>query len=185
MLVTLFFLFFRVGLFTIGGGYAMIPLIKSELIVSGLFTVDNIDVIVADIIAIAQVTPGPFALNAATFIGMQNAGFLGAIISTAGVILPSLVITGTVAVFFSKLKSNKVIQDMFYAMRAVVAGLILATAAQMLCSQVFNIPGDFSIDFKAAGIFIAALIVLLKTKINPVFVVLAGGAAGFLLYAFF
>lgn len=185
MLTTLFFLFFRVGLFTIGGGYAMIPLIKSELLGSGLLTVENLDVIVSDIIAIAQVTPGPFALNAATFIGMQNAGFLGAIVGTAGVVLPSVAITGTVSVFFSKLRSNKVIQDMFYAMRAVVAGLILATALQMLCAQAFNIPGGFSIDFRAAGIFIAALVVLLRTKINPVIVVLTGGAAGFLLYAFF
>jgi chromate transporter len=89
LFIELFITFFKIGLFTIGGGYAMIPLIQQEMIGHGWLTLQEI----VDIIAISEMTPGPFAINTATFVGIRTGGIIGAVFSTVGVVLPSFIVS--------------------------------------------------------------------------------------------
>ena len=98
----LFYTFFLIGLFTFGGGYAMIPMIEDQVVGKGWMT----DAQLSDFIAISESTPGPFAINISTFVGSQTAGILGAVCSTLGVILPSLIIIILVAIILSKFLKN-------------------------------------------------------------------------------
>ena len=99
----LFFIFFKLGLFTFGGGYAMIPQIKDEIIEKRKWMTEDE---ILEIIAIAESTPGPMAINMATYIGYNKAKFLGALVSTIGVVLPSLTIIFIISLFFDKFISN-------------------------------------------------------------------------------
>jgi chromate transporter len=185
----LFFTFFKIGLFSIGGGYAMIPLITQELTSNGWASTQQVN----DIIAISQMTPGPFALNAATFTGMQMAGIGGAVLATAGVIAPSLIIALIIARFFFRFNQNAVVQGALYGAKPVVAALI-ASAAILMAGQVFFAPAIGSVPFDAAAtlrsldpgtvlIFTVALFLSQKTKVSPILIVLGAGAVGVLLYA--
>lgn len=116
----LFWVFFRIGLFTIGGGYAMIPLINAEVIANNWL--DNEMLI--NFIAISESTPGPFAINIATFVGTSTGGFWGAICATLGVVMPSFIIILIIAMFFHKFTDKQVVKDAFYALRPAVIGLI-------------------------------------------------------------
>jgi len=118
----LFLTFAKIGLFTFGGGYAMIPLIERE-------TVDNHKWITGsellDIVAIAESTPGPIAVNAATFIGKKVGGVFGAVCATAGVVLPSFVIIVAVSFFLEAFQHLKIVEYAFWGIRAGVLALIL------------------------------------------------------------
>lgn len=124
-LFILFFTFFKIGLFTIGGGYAMIPMIEQEIVEKlGWITEEQL----LDYIGIAECTPGPFAVNTATFVGNSIGGVWGGIIATAGVCLPSLVIILIVAAILEKFMQTKGVQGFFFGVRPVVAGLIASSA---------------------------------------------------------
>lgn len=124
-LLVLFFTFFKIGLFTIGGGYAMIPMIEQEIVEKlGWITEEQL----LDYIGIAECTPGPFAVNTATFVGNSIGGVWGGIIATAGVCLPSLVIILIVAAILEKFMQTKGVQGFFFGVRPVVAGLIASSA---------------------------------------------------------
>ena len=99
----LFWTFLKIGLFTFGGGYAMIPLIQSEVLAKGWLSMEEL----VNFIAISESTPGPFAINIATYIGTETSGILGAVCSTFGLVLPSFVIILIVATAFMKFKENK------------------------------------------------------------------------------
>lgn len=116
----LFWTFFKIGLFTIGGGYAMIPLINAEVIANGWLTEEML----IDFIAISESTPGAFAINIATFVGAETGGFFGAVCTTFGVVLPSLIIIYVIAVFFRKLTEKQLVKDAFGGLRPAVVGLI-------------------------------------------------------------
>ena len=117
---TLFLTFFKIGAFTFGGGYAMIPLIQKEV-------VDNHKWVTADdileVIAIAESTPGPIAVNAATFVGYKFGGFLGAFMATLGVVTPSFFIIVLLSSVISRFQDNKVVQYAFFGIRAGVLAL--------------------------------------------------------------
>ncbi len=118
----LFGIFFKIGAFTFGGGYAMIPLIEYE-------TAEKRQLIdkqeISDIVAIAESTPGPIAINSATFIGYRSCGVLGSVMATFGVVLPSLIIILTVAFFLRKFVDNTYVQAAFFGIRAGVLALIV------------------------------------------------------------
>ena len=118
----LFLIFFKIGAFTFGGGYAMIPLIEYE-------TAEKRDLIekseISDIVAIAESTPGPIAINSATFIGYRTAGVLGSAAATLGVVLPSFVIILVIAFFLRRLMEYKIVQYAFFGIRAGVLALIV------------------------------------------------------------
>ena len=137
----LFITFFKIGLFTFGGGASMIPLIQQEAIGNGWLTMDQIN----NYIAISESTPGPIAINMATFVGSSQ-GFLewgnvwgrllGAFCATAGVVLPSFIIILLIAAFFKKFAENKVVKTLLTAVRPVVVGLILAAGLYIALSAV-------------------------------------------------
>ena len=120
----LFYVFFLIGLFTFGGGYAMIPLIENQVVDRGWITSSAL----SDFIAISESTPGPFAINIATFVGSQTGGVLGAVCSTVGVILPSFIIILLVALIIKKFITNRFVQGGLKGVRPVILALIMSTA---------------------------------------------------------
>jgi chromate transporter len=190
----LFISFFKIGLFSFGGGYAMIPLIQSELEANNWLSSSEF----VDIIAIAEMTPGPIAVNSATFVGYKAAGFWGGIIATFGVALPSLLLILIISNIFFKFQKHPLNTMIFYGIRPVVAGLILSAAIVVAKTAFFNdaaVPtGSFGstllsnpfsiINFEGAVIFVISLIALIKFKINPILVLLGSGGIGVLFYYF-
>lgn len=127
-LLTLFWIFFKIGLFTFGGGYAMIPLIKDEVVGRGYLDYD----LMVDFIAISESTPGPIAVNMATFVGMSQYGLLGAAFTTLGVVLPSFIIISLVARFGTRMLDSEGFKHAFLGLRPVVIALILSVAVTLM-----------------------------------------------------
>lgn len=117
----LFITFFKIGGFTFGGGYAMIPLIQKEVVDNKKWVSDE-DIL--DIVAIAESTPGPIAINAATFIGYKTAGVLGSFFATLGVVLPSFIIISIIAYLLEEFATYKVVKWAFFGIRAGVLSLV-------------------------------------------------------------
>ncbi len=125
----LFISFLKIGLFTIGGGYAMVPLIERE-VVTNRGWVEGKDFL--DLLTLAQSIPGPIALNTSTFVGYNRAGYSGALAALLGIIVPSFVIILLVAIFFTTIRDNAIIEAAFKAMRPVVIALILSPVISFL-----------------------------------------------------
>lgn len=180
MILKMLWSFFKIGLFTIGGGYAMIPLIREDLVSNGWMTATEI----TDVIAIAKMTPGPFAVNTATFAGMKIYGVGGAIACTFGVILPSLIITMIVARFFFSYNKHSLVQGALMGIRPTVVALI-AYAVWNVASVTLFADANFtqgiinaitSIDIRLVVILIVSLILLFKAKAHPILVIAVCGA---------
>lgn len=186
MLLKMLFSFFKIGLFTIGGGYAMIPLIREELVSNGWMTAVEI----ADVIAIAKMTPGPFAVNTATFAGMKIYGVAGAAMCTFGVILPSLIITTIVGVFFFSYNKHKMVQGALSGIRPVVVALIAYAVWTVASTTIFQeeairqgvIAAIKSVDIRSILILVTALILLFKVKAHPILVIATCGALSIIGY---
>ena len=134
----LFFVFFRIGAFTFGGGYAMIPLIEREVVDKrGLIRGEEL----ADIVAIAESTPGPIAVNAATFVGYHAGGFFGALGATVGVALPSFVVMLLVSLCLRRFMQSRIVSYAFFGIRAGVLALIVRAVLTMYRSAPHNVFG--------------------------------------------
>ncbi len=155
-LLTLFFMFFKIGLFTFGGGYAMIPLIMSETVKANLLTSEEL----IDFIAVSEATPGPFAVNIATYVGMKTAGLPGAVSSTLGVVLPSFMVILLVVKFYESYKSNKVIQGAMKGLKPCVVGLIGAAAVSIF-KTVFVPNGTFLFETSVITFILSVVLFLL------------------------
>jgi chromate transporter len=159
ILLTLFWSFFQIGLFSIGGGYAALPLIQNQVVeLQGWLTMSEF----ADVVTISQMTPGPIALNAASFIGIRIAGIPGAIVATIGCITPSVIISLLLAYLYYKYRNLAVIQGAMNGLRPAVVGLI-TSAGLSLVLLAFFMSGKASfdladLDLLAVGIFAVALI---------------------------
>jgi chromate transporter len=183
----LLWIFFKIGLFTIGGGYAMLPLINSELVAYGMMT----SLEVADIVAVAQMTPGTFAINAATFSGVKALGIGGGLVASFAVALPSLVITTLLAKYFFKFEDNIIVRRAMWGLRPAVTGLIASAAAIMAVPALFGtetlksltwISALNSIDLVALAIAAASGVAILKFKVSPVITILISGVVGLVLF---
>lgn len=180
ILLELFLTFAKIGLFTIGGGYAMIPLIQEEIIRRNWLTLEG----VIDILAISEMTPGPFAINAATFIGIQQAGIPGAIFATTGVITPSFIIVLLVARYFTKFKDYSLVQGLLTGIRPAVIGLI-ATATFSIMKSVFSITASsiFTlVNLKGIVILGLVLVGIYKLKIHPALMIIISAILGMLFF---
>ena len=168
----LFLTFFKIGVFGFGGGYAMISLIQTEVVANhGWISAAQF----ADIIAISQVTPGPIAINSATYIGYTATGSVwGSALATLGVCTPSLIIMLIASHFYLRMKDNPYVSQVMKALRPVVIGLILAAALLLLT------PDNF-IDWKSYLIFGAVLVAAMR-KVSPILLTVLAGVAGWLLY---
>lgn len=123
MLLKLFTTFFKIGLFSFGGGFAMIPLIQSEVIERHKW-INSKDFV--DMLVLAQSTPGPIAVNTAVFVGYKTAGVAGAVAATLGTVLPSFIVILLLALFFAEVRENRYVDAAFRAMRPAVVALIVA-----------------------------------------------------------
>lgn len=132
ILLELFLTCFKVGLFTIGGGAAIIPILQQEVVAKGWISMEE----VLTYIAISESTPGPIAINMATFVGSSQAGFLGALCATLGMVMPSFIIILTIAKFFSKFSENKYIKTVLVSIRPFVVGMILSAGLYLVLSAV-------------------------------------------------
>lgn len=147
-LLHLFWTFFKIGLFTFGGGYAMIPMIVDETRQFGILSENDI----VDFIAISESTPGPFAINIATFIGYSQNGILGAIFTTLGVILPSFIIILLLVNIIERVKDNRYFKSTIKTVMPLVIGLILSTVIDISLTSLFsienlnNIKNEFSLN---------------------------------------
>ncbi|MDO4493605.1 MAG: chromate transporter [Clostridia bacterium] len=179
-LLTLFFEFFKTGLFAVGGGLATIPFLTDMEV---RFPQWFAGATVADIVAIAESTPGPIGINAATYAGFSAAGVLGAVTATIALTLPSFVIITIISHFFERYRSSKLVGDLFTGMRPMVAGLIAAAAWSMLQLSVFRKGGAFfaSVDWLCLALF-AALLGLMYVpklkKLHPIVFILLGAVLG-------
>ena len=149
-MIKMFLTFFKIGLFTFGGGYAMIPLIQEEL---NVFNIDSY--LFTDFIAISESTPGPFAVNIATFIGYSNYGILGAVIATIGVILPSFIIMLITAMLINKLRQTKFFNIFLKISTPIIIGLILSSTIKIFNQNMFSIE---SFNFKTRKLNLITLI---------------------------
>ncbi len=171
-IIQLFLTFLKIGAFTFGGGYAMIPLIQKEAVTKRKWISDK-DIL--DIVAIAESTPGPIAINSATFVGYETAGFFGAGAATFGVVLPSFLIISVIACVLRQFESMKVVQYAFNGIRAGVLALIL----KALVSMYKQCPKHLFSYFVAGAAFLAAAFL----DINVLFIIIGCGAAG-LIFSF-
>ena len=183
MLLELFWSFFQIGAMSIGGGYAALPLIRAQVVdLHGWLTMTSF----TDLITIAEMTPGPIAINAATFVGTQIAGFPGALIATAGCVLPSSAIVLTLAWLYNKYRSLSIIQGILSGLRPAVVALIASAGLSILMTALWgsSSPADWLNDFQIIPclLFAAALTGLKKFKLSPIAVMLGCGAAGIVLH---
>lgn len=175
LLLKLFFTFFKLGLVSFGGGYAMIPLIEYEIQSHEWLTIYEL----TDIIAIAGVSPGPIATNVAVIIGYKLAGVTGAVISLLAVSTPSFIIVILIALFFMKIQQHTITQSVFYGLRPVITGLIANAGIKFaLFNQIIGF------DFHITGILIMliGLSLLIFTKLHPVLLILLSGIAGIIVH---
>lgn len=185
----LFWTFFKIGLFTIGGGHAMIPLIMEEIVAKGWLDQE----VLLDFIAISESTPGPFAVNIATYAGQEIAGIGGAIMCTLGVVLPSLIIIIIIAKFFSKYMNRPVVQEVFDHVSGSVTGLLFSVVLTVGILVLFGMDSvydtaSFSPDYIAIGLFLGLLalsfVKIKKKKIPPIALIIISAVCGVLLYGF-
>ncbi|MBR0381392.1 MAG: chromate transporter [Eubacterium sp.] len=163
----LFITFFKIGLFTFGGGYAMLPLIQSEVIAHGWLGMDEL----INFIAVSESTPGPFAVNISTYIGMVTGGPAGAACATLGVILPSFIIILMVAKFYDRFRESRLVSGAMTGLRPTVVGLI--AAAILSVGQDVFFPDGF---VSSVGLYISIGIFLLVSflafrKKHPIFLI--------------
>lgn len=168
--------FLQVGLFSIGGGYAAMPLIQEQVVTShGWLTMNEF----TDLITIAEMTPGPIAINSATFVGIRIAGIPGALVATFGCILPSCFIVSLLAYIYRRYKNLSSLQSVLSCLRPAVVALIAAAGCSILQLVAFggNEMNLLNMNWLGIVLFAAALLVLKRKKWNPILVMVLCGVA--------
>ena len=183
----LFFTFLKIGLVSFGGGYGMIPLIREEVLINAWLTEESF----LDLVAVAESTPGPIAVNMATFIGSSQGGIFGAFVATLGVVLPSFVIILLIASLAKSFLKRPAVQAALSGIRPAVVGLVLATGVTMLLGELFSLSSfhdAVSFDYRAIGIFVILLLARLILprvgikKVSPIVMIVASAFLGLLFY---
>lgn len=183
LLLQLFISFVQIGLFSIGGGMASMPLIQNQVVdIHNWLTLTEF----TDLITIAEMTPGPIAVNSATFVGIRIAGLQGAIIATLGCIFPSCIIVSTLAWIYMKYKDLNVIQGTLSGLRPAIVALIASAGLSILLLAIFGEHVDTfnleSINFISVILFSASLFILRKWKPNPILIMIGSGVIGGIIY---
>ena len=184
----LFLTFLKIGAVSFGGGYAMIPLVQNEVILNGWLNNEQI----LNFIAVSESTPGPIAINMATFVGASQGGILGAMCATLGVVLPSFIIILIIASVIKGLLKFAGVKAFIDGIRPVVIGLILGTAITIFMQVIFafeNIKtSTISFDYKALIIFAIIALISIWTKkktkkaISPILLIIISAILGLILY---
>ena len=183
----LFLTFLKIGAVSFGGGYGMISLIRDDCLANGWLTEDEL----LNFIAVAESTPGPIAVNMATFVGSAQGGILGALLATLGVVLPSFVIILLIASVFTKLLKYNGVKAVLDGIRPTIIALILGTALTMFLSLGFGIKSIYvspSVDVRALIVFAIIFAISFayfkfkKESFSPILLIVISGALGVLLY---
>lgn len=171
VLLKLYLAFLKVGTFGFGGGYAMIPLIQNEIVTKNHWLTQTEFI---DIVGISQITPGPVAINSATFVGYKVGGFLGSTLATLGVVTTSFILISFANYFFNKFKNSKILSNALKGMRPALIGLIIS----VFLTLSFESYRDLN------SILIAVIIgfLLYKTKIHPIIIIVISAILGILFY---
>ena len=182
----LFIGFLTVGLFSFGGAYAAIPLIRDVVLSYGWLDEDTL----TNMIAISESSPGPIMVNLATYVGSSQAGLLGALIATSAVILPSFVIILVIMVLLKKILKNPWVQAVLRGLKPCIIGIILATGIYMILNHCFSSLKDFSVNMTATIMTIGLASVyfgsrkVIKKGISPIGLIGISAVAGIIVYAF-
>jgi chromate transporter len=182
-LMTLFVLFFKIGLFSFGGGYVMLPLIYQGVQQFGIMSAEEF----SNLVALSQVTPGPIAVNAATYVGFQYAGVPGAAAATLGISLPSFILVIMIVHFMKKFKESQGVTAVLGGIRPATVGLLASAVVFLSETSLFNV-GIFSTAlfkdpaayFNGLSIlfFVVVVILFAKLKISPILLTVISGIAG-------
>ncbi len=180
MLPELFVSFMLIGLMTYGGGYSALPLVE-DLVVRqhGWLSASEI----ADIISISEMSPGPFSLNCSSFVGMRIAGIPGAVLATAGFLLPPMMIVLALAFLYRRYRSVPAVGQVFSVLNACIIAVLLGSAVNLLASSVFG--GSLfggTIDLLALIVFLVSFLLLFVRKANPVVLLFASASVGAVFY---
>ena len=169
--------FLQIGLFSFGGGYAALPLIQDQIVsLHGWLSMEEF----TDLITISQMTPGPIAINAATFVGLKIAGVTGAIVATLGCVLPSCVIVTLIAGLYLKYRTMRVLQSVLGTLRPAVVALIASAGVSILLTAFWGTDALISLagtDWSMVVIFAAGFALLRWAKWNPILVMVLAGVA--------
>lgn len=182
--ITLFLTFLKIGAFTFGGGYAMLPLIQDQVIAHGWLTNEEL----INFIAVSESTPGPFAVNVSTYVGMETGGILGAFCATTGVVLPSIIIILLVAKGFQKFQKNQLFSGCMAGLKPAVVGMIIAaifsTAKTIFFPEGISVSAMTSFIAIVSFLIFVVMLVLAVKKVHPIIIIAlsagCGIAAGYL-----
>ncbi len=196
IIISLFLVFFKIGLFSLGGGYAMIPLIQTEMQNAGWIDTKEF----ADIVSISQMTPGPIGINVATYVGFRTAGIPGSICATMGVFLPSFLLIMMAASFLGKFRENQIVKAIFSGIKPATIGLIFIAALFFAQISVFSsslglenvgrfllakkVESPFSFKLNTNGLIIFLLIFLgiTRLRLSAILAILISAMLGILLF---
>ena len=171
----LFWSFIQIGMFSFGGGYAAMPLIQGQVVTDhGWLTMSEF----TDLITISQMTPGPIAVNSATFVGLKIAGIPGAVVATLGCILPSCIIVTVLAKLYLKYREMDMLQGILGGIRPAVVALIGSAGISILQTAFWEASGKMVISdtsWLMVGIFVVCVVLLRKVKMNPIWVMVLAG----------
>ena len=187
----LFYVFFFIGLFTIGGGYAMIPMIKDEVVARGWMTMEEL----LNFFAIAESTPGPFAVNTATMVGFSQAGIVGAIVATLSVVLPSFIIILIIAKYITNFLKYKQVKWALDGVKPIVVGLIIGVVLNLIVNDVLGLTTVLdlfnkslvieNVDYMSLIIMISMFLLKMKfKKLSPIFMIIISAVLGIIIYGF-
>lgn len=184
-LAALFFIFVYVGTFTIGGGLVAITLMRQTLVEKGMVSAEEF----YNMVAVSESTPGPIGINMATYVGYSRHGIAGALVTTAGEVLPSIVCIALIARFFMKFHDKPLAKAAFQTLRPATTGVILVAAAQMFVAALMRVPPSLGALSSAAAwktlfvwpslaFYALALLLLFRSKVHPIVVIAMGAAFG-------
>ena len=179
----LYWSFFKIGLFSIGGGYASLPLIEKEIVEYHKW----IDMTAfTDIITISQMTPGPIAINSSTFVGIQVGGIPGAIVATLGCVTPSVIIVLFLAHIYMKYRNLELMSSILYGLRPAVVSLIGAAGISIIYLAFFGQKvvdwSNININYISVVLFAVSMFFLRKFKTSPIYVMVGCGIVGAVIY---
>lgn len=179
----LFNTFFKIGLLSIGGGYAIIPLIQEQVVEENSWISEKM---FTDIITISQMTPGSLAVNTSTFVGLQVDGTAGALVATVGCILCGIIVSLALYKFFQIHQKSEYVFEVLSGLKSASLGLIISAAATIILLALYG-SSEFNVDFLypnwlALLIFLTMLFILRKWKLNPIIIILISGIVGLTLY---
>ena len=171
----MFFSFFQIGLFSFGGGYAALPLIQGQIVdLHGWLGMEEF----TDLITISQMTPGPIAINAATFVGTKVAGVLGSVVATMGCVLPSCILATLLAKLYLKYRKMDLLQGVLHSLRPAVVALIASAGISILLTAFWGTGAAVALErthWAMVGIFAVCVFFLLNSRLSPILVMVLAG----------